>query len=166
MKTHAARPIKAEKHLWYEYNGRKKITLRGKDGTSVVLEKGSIFGIHNINNRTDRLVTPSGARLLLPVETTGDLLDASKRYRQEVKFAEPPPKPAKPKRIRFPIEAPEKKTPAKEPKLANTRIEAIKQAVKKTKTPTPVAPKKKRETFDLDDDTFLEYDNLDLHDLL
>lgn len=153
MKTEAARPIKAEKHLWYQYNGRKNLNLKNKEGIQVTLKKGDIYGVQNINNRIDRVVIPSrpDVRFLLPVETVGDILDASKRHREPVAFAVIE-KPIKPKKITF----------AKKPETIS-RLEAIKKAAKtvSTKAVKKVKPKKiavrPRTDFDLDEDTFADY---------
>jgi hypothetical protein len=161
MKAVAARPIDAKKHLWYTYNGSKKITLRDKSGGVVVLSKGDLFGVQNLSDRVDRVVTPSrpDLRFLISVEVVSDLIDMSKRHRLEVAFADipKPQKLVKPKKIRVTIAPPINP----QTKKKADRISIIKKAAKNAKVQSPVKVKKKRESFDLDEDTFSDDYNFD-----
>lgn len=174
MKLEAARPIKAEKHLWYQYNGRKPITITDTKGQKLVLKKGDLYGLYNLNNRIDRIALPSRSdiRYFLKVEDSSDILDVSKRHKEPVAFSDPPPKAPKIKKIVIAPKAPK----AEKPKA--DRAAAIKKAVKTAKK-VEVDPrtidtaidniqkkldksraKKKREQFDLDEDTFADYSDL------
>lgn len=160
----AARPITAGKHLWYMYNGKKPVTLKTKTG-SAVLKKGDLFGVQNLNNRTDRLVMQKSPalRFLMAVEHVGEIIDDSKRVKEKVDFIEEPK--AAPKQR--PVKEPKPKPAKAQPKNLE-RMAAIRDAAKKAvKNPAPVKPKKKRESFDLDEDTFSDdYPNYDLHDFM
>lgn len=165
MKSESARPIEAKKHRWYTYNGKKPLTIsQKKGGGTLTLKKGDLFGVQNINNRTDRVVTRTrpDIRFLLPVEETGELLDLSKRYKEPVEFAviEKKPKPVK---------------AIKPPKITTVnmdRLNTIKKAATKpqeaVKAPKKITiTSKKRDAFDLDEDTFTEdYASIDFHDFM
>lgn len=159
MHSESARPIDAKKHLWYAFGGKKVVTLKDKAGNVIQLKKGDLFGVQNLNNRVDRVVVPSrpDIRFLLPVETVSDLIDLSKRHRQEVKFDAPPEKVKAPKKISIKIKEVKPEKSAKIDRLAAIKRAAAKpvnktrkQKVELLKSPV----KKKREVFDLDEDTF------------
>lgn len=168
MKQEAmARPIEAKKHLWYTYEGRKPLVLKDhKTGATLTLKKGDLYGIQNINNRIDRVVLQRDPRIriLASVESVSDAIDASKRYRQSVEFAEiEKPKPAaRPRRLNI-------KIPDKEALKKKKRLEAIKTAVTKIGMPNAVnkkAPQKiaipvRKNTgiIEFDDDTFIDDDD-------
>ncbi len=169
MEVNAARPITAEKHLWYVYKGKKPYSIKDTKGQLLTLKNGAIFGIQNLNNRIDRVVVPSrpDLRYMLKVEDGGELLDVSKRHRDPVAF-DPIEKPARaPKPVKVVIE--------KEPvaKKKADRLDAIRKAAKPSSVKSPsradkaklLKPKKKREDFDLDEDTFRDDDSpYDFHD--
>ena len=166
MKTESARPIKAGKHLWYMYNGKKPVVLKTGTG-SATMKKGDLFGVQNLNNRSDRLVMQKmpTLRFIMGVEDAGELIEQSKRIRENVEFLET----EKPIRLPKPVkEKPAKVTkPAKAPAKPD-RLSAIRDAAKKkaVKVPIQTKPKKKRESFDLDEDTFNDDSFIDLHDFM
>lgn len=169
MKVEAARPIEASKHRWYTYAGKKPIHIVAKKGgASLTLKKGDLFGVQNINNRTDRVVSQArpDLRFLLPVETSGELMERSKRHREAVEFAviQRKPKPAAKKPV-----AKTKLVDAKLERLRAIKDAATNKGVKETKPAPPkkitIPAAKKRESFDLDEDTFTEdHASIDFHD--
>lgn len=167
MKTVAARPIKAEKHLWYVYKGRKAISVKDNKGQVLTLKPGDIFGLQNLNNRMDRIALPSrpDIRYILPVETSSDLLDASKRHREPVAFSPTPMKPAKIRKVKVSLDKPVKAPQKKASTGPADRLTAIKKAAEQNRV-KGVVKKPKKERFDFDEDTFQDDDNSDLKEYL
>ncbi len=163
MESVAARPIEAKKHRWYVFTSAKPLTVIDTKGAKLVLKKGDIFGIQNLNNRLDRVVTPKSAdvRYLLPVEKTDDVLDRASRHREPVEFEVAPKKPQKVKKIVVskPTDPARKKSTAPAVKKPVDRLSLIRNAVK-PKVKKPVA-KPQRNDFDLDEDTFVEQEPFD-----
>lgn len=163
MKAEAARPIKAEKHLWYQYKGKKAVTVKDTKGALLTLKPGDLFGLQNLTNKIDRVALPSrpDIRYMLSVETSSDLLDMSKRHREPVVFEAPPPKPIKVK-VRN-VMKPAKSKPEND---KADRLAAIKKAATQT-GPKPIKveipspkPKKKSSIIEFDEDTFADHDDV------
>jgi len=175
MEAKAARPIKAEKHLWYKYTGKKPFVIKDTKGQTLTLKNGDLFGLFNLNNRVDRVVVPSrpDIRYFLKVEDGGELLDSSRRHRDPVEFSavEKPAKPPKPIKVVIKEPAAPKRPTKLDVKLE--RLDKIRKAAKPSSVKSPsrqdkaqlLKPKKKREEFDLDEDTFRDDDDgLDFRD--
>lgn len=86
--------IDPARYKWYEYKGSKIHTIKNKNAQIAKITKGTLWGMRNLNNRLDRVVTQAvpNAIFSLTVEFVEDLLDDSVRYKNVVTVTAPPRK--------------------------------------------------------------------------
>lgn len=174
MESTAAKLEPASKFIWYSFNG-KAAQFKSKTGVALKLEKGGLFGVRNLNNRTDRVVLQQRPDVifLLPVEFVGDLIDKSKRFRGAVVYPDLTPAPKKaavkpkpaPTKIKVKPEPKTKVSQAVKKILDLRKAKGPKKEVEKIKVPmTPPAVVKKKSYIDSPDD-WEENDDFNADDL-
>lgn len=174
MESTAAKLEPPSKFIWYTFNG-KSAQFKSKTGVTLKLDKGGLFGVRNLNNRTDRVVLLQRPDVifLLPVEFVGDLIDKAKRFRGAVVYPELEPKAAKkpvvkakPKPTKVSVK-PEPKTKVSQAvkKILDLRkAKGPKKEIEKIKVSVAPPQVKKRSYIDSPDD-WEENDDFNADDL-